>query len=241
MEDYKKKYEGLKNRIREAYSSEESNVLKKCLEGILPELKESEDEKIKDEIKVILANTDFSRFALDYTFADMLTWLEKQGEQKPFDYENANIQQKDFESIEPKFKIGNWVVDSQGLTHQIKRVLENVTTHTFGYDIVGGGYFNDNTEGVRLWTIEDAKPGDVLAAEVDSHQFIALYKEHGLDFFNSYCFIDTRGTFHPIEETGHSLINIHPATKEQRDLLFQKMKEAGYEWNADKKELVEMC
>ena len=28
-----------------------------------------------------------------------------------------------------------------------------------------------------------------------------------------------------------------PATKEQRDLLFAKMKEAGYEWDADKKEL----
>lgn len=28
-----------------------------------------------------------------------------------------------------------------------------------------------------------------------------------------------------------------PATKEQRDLLFQKMKEGGYEWDAEKKEL----
>ena len=31
--------------------------------------------------------------------------------------------------------------------------------------------------------------------------------------------------------------DVHPATKEQRDLLFQKMKEAGYEWNDEKKEL----
>lgn len=28
-----------------------------------------------------------------------------------------------------------------------------------------------------------------------------------------------------------------PATKEQRDMLFRKMKEAGYEWNGEKKEL----
>ena len=27
--------------------------------------------------------------------------------------------------------------------------------------------------------------------------------------------------------------NLHPATKEQRDLLFQKMKEAGYKWNTE--------
>ena len=31
--------------------------------------------------------------------------------------------------------------------------------------------------------------------------------------------------------------NIHPATKEQRDLLFAKMQEAGYEWDDGKKEL----
>ena len=28
-----------------------------------------------------------------------------------------------------------------------------------------------------------------------------------------------------------------PATKEQRDFLFRKMKEAGYEWDATKKQL----
>ena len=31
--------------------------------------------------------------------------------------------------------------------------------------------------------------------------------------------------------------NLHPATKEQRNLLFQKMKDAGYEWDVEKKEL----
>lgn len=32
--------------------------------------------------------------------------------------------------------------------------------------------------------------------------------------------------------------NLKPATKEQRKLLFQKIKESGYEWLADKKELI---
>lgn len=32
-------------------------------------------------------------------------------------------------------------------------------------------------------------------------------------------------------------MDIHPATKEQRDLLLQKMKEAGYKWDTEKKEL----
>ena len=33
---------------------------------------------------------------------------------------------------------------------------------------------------------------------------------------------------------------VKPATKEQRDLLFQKMKEAGYEWNGEKKVLTNL-
>lgn len=33
---------------------------------------------------------------------------------------------------------------------------------------------------------------------------------------------------------------VTPATKEQRDLLFRKMKEAGYEWDAEKKEVKEI-
>lgn len=68
--------------------------LKKGIEYIFPELKESEDEKIREEIKVVLANTDLSQFALDYTFADMITWLKKQGEQKPA-------------IIIPKFRVGD--------------------------------------------------------------------------------------------------------------------------------------
>ena len=41
---------------------------------------------------------------------------------------------------------------------------------------------------------------------------------------------------------GHWLINnkSKPATKEQRNLLFQKMREAGYEWDAEKKELIKI-
>ena len=50
-----------------------------------------------------------------------------------------------------------------------------------------------------------------------------------------YCFIGFSGIFYG-GECGHRT-NVHPATKEQHDLLFQKMKEAGYEWDAEKKEL----
>ena len=54
--------------------------------------------------------------------------------------------------------------------------------------------------------------------------------------------MDGEGWFCEDGGEAHTLDNricgeIYPATKEQRDILFQKMKEAGYQWNPDTKEL----
>ena len=82
--DYKKKYEEAVKKLKKFFTDNDDRILyKHDIETVFPELKQSDDEKIRKEIEVILANTDLSRFALHYTFADMLTWLEKQGEQKP--------------------------------------------------------------------------------------------------------------------------------------------------------------
>lgn len=156
--------------------------------------------------------------------------------------------------VEPKFKVGDWVIDKQNIVHQIANVIENVTDHTYGYDIVGGGYFNDNTEGVRLWTIQDAKDGDLLVCDINKAEIggdveklpnivstIFIFKNvvSSRDYIHSYCHLYDRHVL-GVQNTMYYnsfVYNIHPATKEQRDTLFQKMKEAGYEWNAEKKEL----
>jgi hypothetical protein len=54
--------------------------------------------------------------------------------------------------------------------------------------------------------------------------------------------MDSEGWFCEYGGQGHTLDKricgeIHPATKKQRNLLFQKMNEAGYEWDAENKEL----
>lgn len=142
-------------------------------------------------------------------------------------------------NLTPKvaFREGDWVIDKQGIVHQIANVIENVTNHTYAYDIVGGGYFNDNTEGVRLWTIQDAKDGDVLAFDNDT---IVIFKDlYNSTTFHSYCHIED-GVFDVSEDNLPDWWEgkgFYPATKEQRDLLFTKMKEAGYEWDSEKKEL----
>ena len=58
----------------------------------------------------------------------------------------------------------------------------------------------------------------------------------------SYCFLHCRyddGFFYADFENGNTIDSddLIPATKEQRNLLFAKMKEAGYEWDAEKLEL----
>ena len=167
----------------------------------------------------------------------------KRNEQKPFDYEHANIQQKDFASIGPKFKIGDWVIDKQGIVHQIVNVVD-VTSNTYGYDVVGGGYFNDDVEGVRLWTIQDAERGNILFHSDTASNGVFIFKEIRDDGkVLCYCDYDSEDHFCTGEHHTCCWVTdkcIKPATKEQCDFLFAKMKEAGYRWDVDKKELIKL-
>ena len=91
------------------------------------------------------------------------------------------------------------------------------------------------------WTIQDAKDGDVIF--YDSGWTCIFKCIHGI-WYSSYCFITDDGEFHTGYER-HAVDatingNVQRATKEQRNLLFQKMKEAGYKWNPQTKTLVKL-
>ena len=142
----------------------------------------------------------------------------------------------------PKFKDGDWITNGE-----YTWLIEGM--HNSFYDIVSSeGCKTDDTishvdEHFHPWTIQDAKDGDVLANEYNT---IFIYA--GIDatcqfrgssnaiiyhaVFGCRGFIGERGT-----GVGNVKETYFPATKEQRDLLFQKMHEVGYEWDADKKEL----
>ena len=139
----------------------------------------------------------------------------------------------------PKFKVGDWVVDKNGTVQQILSYKNGIYKHTNGYS---SKMFEDEW---RLWDItKDAKNGDVLCCE---NGWTCIFKTLVNDeTFSSYCFMDNAKWFcetgsecHTLKEEFVKAYNskIHPATKEQRDIFFAKMKEAGYEWDAEKKEL----
>ena len=154
----------------------------------------------------------------------------------------AQKEQKPVDKVEPKFKVGNWIVYNDNLYHvgniALQRYYECLrvdgTVHTFSLDIDSKSH---------LWTIQDAKDGDVLSFNDghgnDSIELIKSVTGKKIEFW--FCL--TNGNRYEVFDGVVPYTNFAsredatPATKEQRDLLFQKMKEAGYEWNAEKKEL----
>jgi len=169
---------------------------------------------------------------------------EKQGEQEEpqvYETEDGEVitysESEGYKVVEPKFKEGDWIVTPANKVFQIT-------------SIEGTSYKFDNEshyweicycdEQCRLWTIQDAKDGDVLATPNYIYIFNSIYKE--IETVAFYCLMkksDEHFSFgdYKIQD---EILNSIPATKEQRDLLFKKMKEAGYEWDAEKKELMKI-
>lgn len=152
-------------------------------------------------------------------------FIEKQDGEKPAD------------KIEPKFKVGDWIIFN-GLILHIDEVVNGYYRTTSKGDDIHNSYDWDIDNAARLWTIQDAKDGDVLT----NGEFIVIFKQivepKYRQHIEAYIGLDLGGNIQITSESWSLGIDkAMPATKEQRDLLFQKMKEEGYEWDSEKKEL----
>ena len=137
--------------------------------------------------------------------------------------------------VEPKFKVGDWIITPTNKVLQIT-------------SIEGTSYrFNNKShywaicycdEECRLWTIEDAKDGDVLYS-LDSNQPFIYKERNDYEQATAYCGLNMYGKFFVwgTKDCAITLNNYVPATKEQRDALMKAMNDAGYEWDEEKKEL----
>lgn len=233
--NYEEKYNQALERARIEYKNEQSkgNIwVCENLSTIFPELRESEDERIRKEIVQFL-QLPHPQFVGKRNYEEWIAWLEKQSEQKPVD------------KIEPKFKIDDWitngkytwkVIDIKPLDYILRSQSGDVVDDTISYV----------DEEFHLWTIQDAKDGDVLLFE-GNYNSIVLFQGIGINGegrINYHCKCDLgnysfgiQGNVACLGIIDKNANDFHPATKEQRDLLFQKMKEAGYKWDAEKKEL----
>lgn len=143
--------------------------------------------------------------------------------------------------VEPKFHEGDWVVSK--FDGKARRISEVHCDEYNKYYIVKGKEYNieEYDRLHHLWTIEDAKDGDVLWHSDSASNGIFIFKEIRNDG-KVLCYCDYDSEDHFCLGDRHTCCWTHskyvkPATKEQRNLLFAKMREAGYEWNGEKKEL----
>lgn len=145
----------------------------------------------------------------------------------------------------PNFKVNDWIIFDRTFTIPIQIVEVNQEDDVYVCRSIEGLYGNyditHTDKNYHLWTIKDAKDGDVLVTDF----FIFLFKKvdsgNGIHY---YCHCGVHGEEFDIAlpdslmgRAGNTLVNYHPATKEQHNLLFQKMQEAGYDWDEKKKEL----
>jgi hypothetical protein len=230
------------------------------IEKIFPELKESEDEKIRKWLitQLELKSDVNNPHDLELMILKSIAWLEKQSEQKPtnkqFTPEQANVldkhidkflEQNHTDNVKPKFHEGDCLVNIEyGDVVRVLDVLEDNYRLDFGGDTIGTLCTELVDNDYRLWDItKDAKDGDVIYLPNGNNEYyFFIFK--GIEnaavksFAHFYQYND--GTSEA-EGTIDNLFSVNdvfqPATKEQCDLFFQKMKEAGYEWNAEKKEL----
>lgn len=101
--NYEKEYKKLKAGIKNAYLYAQTDSTKAVLENILPELRESEDERIRKSLRSYLRGLGEFEYPDKETYNNWLAWLEKQGEPtlkaEQSDMQNLNTWSEEDENI----------------------------------------------------------------------------------------------------------------------------------------------
>lgn len=143
---------------------------------------------------------------------------------------------KELKEIESKFHEGDWVI---GVATEFKprQIVEVLTS---GYKTSNGGWIGLSFEcGMHLWTIDDAKDGDVLISWTNKPFIYNGFFNEGV--VGAYCGLNTFNRIIIPDKQDYLYYNwtikkhVRPATKEQRDFLFKKIEDKGYEWDNEKK------
>ena len=138
--------------------------------------------------------------------------------------------------VRPKFHKGQWIVKENVGVYKVIEVYES------WYDVVDDKdqhysiSFN-NEYMFHLWTIKDAKDGDVLTA---NGCVVIFEKIDGLNI-KCHCYFHYIG-FEPslYIDSLQNQTAFRPATKEESERLFRIMKEDGYEWSSDQRKLIKI-
>lgn len=243
--DYKELYTEALERARELSKT----VTGANYEYIFPELKDDKDDRTKNEIIAFVEQSIHRGGGTPIPQEQenkWIAWLEKQGKPTHVELGQSGVTKTSDQELEPKFKVGDCVISNDGTHTYI--VKERKRGAYVMLDIDDDEEFSIIIESAdrsgRFWTIEDAKDGDVLVCPSDlgDRLVVFIFKQlvNHTSEIDCHCCIDANGIFDPCLNDCCYVGNVDcadyiPATKEQRDLLFQKMKEAGYEWDSQRR------
>lgn len=250
IEEKANRYDKAIERAKKLFNPKEPNSYTCIVESIFPELGEPENES--EEIKEWLIGY-FQQCKLDgideysngLKVNDIINWIEQQNELKDYNSIDPHFG-KLINEIEPKFHVYDWVVTDKGDVVQIGAVNNGYYTMLNG--MLNGMDFNMSyvDKCWHLWTNQDIKDGDILCTyECGRPKIIfilkgTLKKPYVLRY---HCYYNIMYPyFESNSETGCLVVNdgdLKPATKEQLDTLFEKMKLEGYRWDEDKKKVIQ--
>lgn len=226
---------------------------------IFPELKEDDNERIRKNC-IHFLELQKQHHSTTFEIEECIDWLEKQGEQKPqgksaleaIKEENVDNANK----IEPKFKVGDWIISSVlGTAH----IIGTNDSNEFQLEYIDGKQKFSSIDYVNYaydkWTINYAKNGNVLALswleDKNLWEKIIFFKKYHSEGIKGICsmpciegygktFKNGKMAFTDEKVLYYSktwICKLHPATKEQRDALMKAINDARYEWDTEKKEL----
>ena len=241
MEDYKSEYEAALARAKAVYLTDDDK--KGAMETVFPELMElDKDDEIRQAlIKYFTLWGKSTPSTMGFRNEDIVDWLKRV---KSVRVKSAKVTTGKLaemiaernDKVKQKFKVGDWIITKDKNVHKDYSVCKIVEIENKRYHLENGDYLDKDTleqYGYRLWNIQDANDGDVLASSKSIFIFKGIYMAGKPE---SYCAL-MDGYFFSCPKGCWTNEQCYPATKEERNLLFQKMKEAGFEWDAEKKEL----
>ena len=140
-----------------------------------------------------------------------------------------------------KFQVGDWVVEPRVGESDVLWHIEKIENGSY-WDGSVGASIEYADKYYHTWTLEnDAKDGEILVSSITNKPFIYNGKFNE-NHVGAYCgvgyddeFVIARTQYYWTEKK-----DIVPATKEQRDFLFERMKEADYMWDFSNKKPVKI-
>lgn len=196
IEEKAKAYDNIIEKANKMYH-ENCEACQICIEELIPELKENEDERIRKEIQaLVIWSIPFRESGVTKDSADkMIAWLEKQGEQRP---------------VEPKFRVGD-TVKAKTMDHfvfTIKDITDKQYVDTNGgkYDIEGQDYL-ELVEQNSAWSEEDENRFKNLVYLVEHSDEGKATKEGFVKFINRLKSIGPQNKWKPSDEQMEVLLS----------------------------------